>query len=158
VVLRKHASESLIKKTASVFRYIHFASHGQFKPDAPMQSRLLLAADNDNDGSLTVSEIYDLKLNADMVVLSACQTALGDVKNGDDVVGLNRGFLYAGAKSIVGSLWAVPDNPTKDLMIGLYTNLKSLGLREAMQKAQLSALKKYKHPFNWAAFQLTGGT
>ena len=56
-----------------------------------MQSRMLLAADNDNDGSLTVSEIYDLKLNADMVVLSACQTALGDVKNGDDVVGLNRG-------------------------------------------------------------------
>ena len=158
VVLRKHASESLIKKTASVFRYIHLASHGQFKPDAPMQSRMLLAADNENDGSLTVSEIYDLKLNADMVVLSACQTALGNVKNGDDVVGLNRGFLYAGAKSIVGSLWEVPDNPTKDLMVGLYTNLKSMGLREAMRKAQLFALKKYKHPFNWAAFQVTGGT
>ena len=158
VVLRKHASESLIKKTASLFRYIHLASHGQFKPDAPMQSRMLLAADNENDGSLTVSEIYDLKLNADMVVLSACQTALGNVKNGDDVVGLNRGFLYAGAKSIVGSLWEVPDNPTKDLMVGLYTNLKSMGLREAMRKAQLSALKKYKHPFNWAAFQVTGGT
>jgi CHAT domain-containing protein len=157
VVLRKHASESLIKKTASVFRYIHLASHGQFNPDAPIQSRMLLAADNDNDGSLTVSEIYDLKLNADMVVLSACQTALGDVKNGDDVVGLNRGFLYAGAKSIVGSLWEVPDNPTKDLMVGLYTNLKSMGLREAMRKAQLSALKKYKHPLNWAAFQMTGG-
>jgi CHAT domain-containing protein len=158
VVLRKHASESLIKKTASVFRYIHLASHGQFNPDAPMQSRMLLAADNDNDGSLTVSEIYDLKLNADMVVLSACQTALGDVKNGDDVVGLNRGFLYAGAKSIVGSLWEVPDNPTKDLMVWLYMNLKSMGLREAMRKAQLSALEKYKHPLNWAAFQLTGGT
>ena len=157
MVLRKHASESLIKKTASIFRYIHLASHGQFNPDAPMQSRLLLAADNDNDGSLTVSEIYDLKLNADMVVLSACQTALGDVKNGDDVVGLNRGFLYAGAKSIVGSLWKVPDSPTKDLMVGLYTNLKSMGLREAMRKAQLSALKKYKHPLNWAAFQVTGG-
>lgn len=76
----------------------------------------------------------------------------------DDVVGLNRGFLYAGAKSIVGSLWEVPDNPTKDLMVGLYTNLKSMGLREAMRKAQLSALKKYKHPHKWAAFQVTGGT
>jgi CHAT domain-containing protein len=158
MVLRKHASESLFKKTASIFRYIHLASHGQFKQDAPMQSRVLLAADNDNDGSLTVSEIYDLKLNADMVILSACQTALGDVKNGDDVVGFNRGFLYAGAKSIVGSLWKVPDNPTKNLMVELYTNLKSMGLREAMRKAQLSALKKYKHPFNWAAFQVTGGT
>jgi len=51
-----------------------------------------------------------------------------------------------------------PDNPTKDLMVGLYTNLKSMGLREAMRKAQLFALKKYKHPFNWAAFQVTGGT
>ena len=104
-----------------------------------------------------MSEIYDLELNADMVVLSACQSALGDVKNCDDVVGLNRGFLYAGAKSIFGILWEVPDNPTKDLMVGLYTNLKSMGLREAMRKAQLSALEKYKHPLNWAAFQVTGG-
>ena len=158
VVLRKFASESVFKKTAGSFKYLHLASHGEFVPDEPMKSRILLAADNDNDGNLTVPEIYDLKLNAEMVVLSACQTALGEVKNGDDVVGLNRGFLYAGANSIVGSLWEVPDDATKDLMISLYLNLGSLDIREAMQKSQLEGLRKYNHPFAWAAFQVTGGT
>lgn len=157
VVLRNNASESVIKKSASAFKYLHLASHGQFNSANPLKSRMLLAPDNDNDGNLTVPEIYDLKLNADMVVLSACQTALGDVKNGDDVVGLNRGFLYAGAKSIVGSLWEVPDDPTRDLMVTLYRNLKKMDLRKAMQQAQLSTIKKYKHPIAWAAFQVTGG-
>jgi CHAT domain-containing protein len=158
VVLRQHASETVIKKTASAFKYLHLASHGQFDADKPLQSRMLLAADAVNDGNLTVPEIYDLNLNADMVVLSACQTALGDVKNGDDVVGLNRGFLYAGAKSIVGSLWEVPDDPTKDLMVSLYKNLKNMDLRKAMQQAQLETMKKYDHPIAWAAFQVTGGS
>lgn len=158
VILRKNATESLLKRSAGAFKYLHLASHGQFNPDDPLKSRMLLSADNDNDGDLTVPEIYDLKLNADMVVLSACETALGEVKNGDDVVGLNRGFLYAGAKSIVGSLWPVPDNPTKDFMVDLYTNLKSMDQRTALQKAQLTNLRKYKHPIAWAAFQMTGGT
>jgi CHAT domain-containing protein len=158
VILRQHASETVIKNTAGAFKYLHLASHGQFDADKPLQSRMLLAADAENDGNLTVPEIYDLNLNADMVVLSACQTALGDVKNGDDVVGLNRGFLYAGAKSIVGSLWEVPDDPTKDLMVSLYRNLKKTDLRRAMQKAQLETMKKYDHPIAWAAFQVTGGS
>lgn len=157
VMLRKNASETLLKKSAGAFKYIHLASHGQFNPDEPMKSRMLLAPDDINDGNLTVPEIYDLKLNADMVVLSACETALGDVKQGDDIVGLNHGFLYAGAKSVVGSLWEVPDNPTQDLMLDLYQKLKKMDLREAMQKAQIKALKKYKHPVSWAAFQVTGG-
>ena len=158
VILRDNASETLIKKSASAFRYIHLASHGQFDPDRPMQSRMMLSADGDNDGDLTVSEIYDLNLNADLVTLSACQTGLGDVKNGDDVVGLNRGFLYAGAKAIVASLWEVPDEPTKDLMTGFYKNLKTQDMRTALQRAQLDAYRKYQHPIAWAAFQMTGGT
>ncbi|MBF0249974.1 MAG: CHAT domain-containing protein, partial [Alphaproteobacteria bacterium] len=157
VVLRKHASETVMKTAAGAFKYLHLASHGQFNPDQPMQSRMLLAPDAENDGSLTVPEIFDLRLGADMVVLSACQTGLGDVKNGDDVVGLNRGFLYAGAKSIVSSLWEVPDEPTKDLMLDLYRNLKTMDMTVAMQKAQIAALRKYKHPVSWAAFQATGG-
>jgi len=157
VIVRKNASESLIKKSAGMFKYLHLAGHGQFNPDEPLKSRMLLAPDNNNDGNLTVPEIYKLKLNADMVVLSACQTALGEIKNGDDVIGLNRAFLYSGAKSIVGSLWEVPDNSTRDLMLSLYKNLKSMELRTAMQKAQLSVLRKYKHPIYWAAFQITGG-
>ncbi|MBD2859607.1 CHAT domain-containing protein [Spongiibacter sp. KMU-158] len=157
VVLRQFASETVIKNSASAFKYLHLASHGQFDSQNPLNSRMLLSADSENDGYLTVPEIYDLQLNADMVVLSACQTALGDVTNGDDVVGLNRGFLYAGAKAIVGSLWEVPDEPTKDLMISLYQNLNSMDIRSAMQAAQIAAIKKYPHPVSWAAFQLTGG-
>jgi len=73
------------------------------------------------------------------------------------VVGLNRRFLYAGAKSIVASLWEVPDNPTKDLMVSFYGNLRTMDMRTAMQIAQISTYKKYKHPLMWAAFQITGG-
>lgn len=158
VVLREQASETLVKRSAAAYRYLHLASHGQFDPEEPLNSRMLLAADSENDGDLTVSEIYDLELNADLVVLSACQTALGDVSRGDDVVGLNRGFLYAGARSIVGSLWEVPDAPTRDLMISLYENLETMDLRDAMQAAQLSTLERHGQPIAWAAFQVTGGS
>jgi len=147
----------MFKKTSGAFRYIHMASHGEFNPDTPQASRMLLSADATNDGNLTISEIYDLSLNADMVTLSACQTGLGDVKNGDDVVGLNRGFLYAGAKSIVASLWSVPDESTRVLMTSFYNNLKTTDKSSALQQAQLVGIKKYKHPLAWAAFQMTGG-
>lgn len=158
VILRKNASESLFKKSSGGFRYIHLASHGEFNPDVPRNSRMLLSPDGSNDGNLTISEIYDLQLNAEMVTLSACQTGLGDVRNGDDVVGLNRGFLYAGAKSIVASLWSVPDESTRDLMTTFYAGLKTTDKRTALQQAQLSALRKYHHPIAWAAFQMTGGS
>ncbi len=78
-------------------------------------------------------------------------------KNGDDVVGLNRGFLYARANSIVASLWSVPDEPTRVLMISFYKNLKKMDQRNALQQAQLLGIKKYQHPISWAAFQMTGG-
>lgn len=158
VIMRQNASESLVKKAGGTFKYIHLASHGIYNPDNPLQSEVMLSADKENDGHLTVPEIYDLRLNANMVVLSACQTSLGNVNDGDDVIGLTRGFLFAGARSIVGSLWDVPDDPTKDLMVTLYQNLKSTDARTAMQQAQLANLKKYKHPFAWAAFQITGGS
>jgi len=157
VILRKNASESLFKKVSGQFRYIHLASHGEFNPDIPKNSRMLLSADVGNDGNLTISEIYDLKLNADMVTLSACQTGLGDVKNGDDVVGLNRGFLYAGAKSIVASLWSVPDESTRVLMTDFYSKLRKMDKRSSMQQAQIKGIQKYQHPIAWAAFQMTGG-
>jgi len=157
VILRKNASETIFKKSSGQFRYIHLASHGEFNPDTPQSSRMLLSSDAANDGNLTISEIYDLSLNADMVTLSACQTGLGDVKNGDDVIGLNRGFLYAGAKSIVASLWSVPDESTRVLMTEFYSNLKKSDKRSSMQEAQIKGIKKYKHPIAWAAFQMTGG-
>ncbi|MBF0251683.1 MAG: CHAT domain-containing protein [Alphaproteobacteria bacterium] len=157
VVLRKGATESVIKKAGGQFRFIHLASHGQFSADDPLASKMLLAPDDANDGELTVAEIYDLDLRADLVTLSACETGMGKVANGDDVVGLTRGFLYAGARSVVASLGPVADEPTKLLMTRFYDNLKRMDKRAALRAAQLDARKVYPHPYFWAAFQVTGG-
>ncbi len=157
VFSRAQASESLLKQQSANFQIIHLASHGVFNPDAPLQSRLFLAADAANDGLLTVPEIYDLNLNANLVVLSACETGLGDISAGDDVVGLNRGFLFAGANGIVSSLWQVPDEATTYLISRFYTYLQSETPSSALAAAQQDTRAVYPHPFYWAAFQLTGG-
>ena len=156
LLLRDKATETAVKQYGSNYKYLHFASHGVFDPDKPLQSGLLLSKDASNDGNLTVGELYNLNLNADLVTLSACETALGKVANGDDVVGFTRGFLYAGAKSIVSSLWKVDDDATNKLMQSFYTNLKRTDKRSALRTAQLSVKKQYSHPYYWAAFQITG--
>ena len=81
LLVREKATETAVKRFSSAFRWLHFASHGIFDADNPMASRLLLASDAGNDGDLTVSEIYDLQLDADLVTLSACETALGEIAN-----------------------------------------------------------------------------
>lgn len=157
VLLRKQASKTAVKKFSDQFRYVHFACHGIFNPDKPLESGLMLSKDDQNDGMLTVNELYDMRLNADLVTLSACETALGKVSNGDDVVGFTRGFLYAGANSIVSSLWEVTDEATSILMQELYKNLKDMDKRTALRLAQLKVKETYNsHPYFWAAFQLTG--
>jgi CHAT domain-containing protein len=154
--LRKDATETALKKYGEGFSYIHFATHGEFDPDKPLNSALLLAADSVSDGRLTVDKLYSMKLNADLVTLSACETGLGKIANGDDVVGLTRGFLYAGSSSIVASLWKVEDFATSTLMTSFYEALKKTDKREALRLAQLQSKKKYPHPYYWASFQLTG--
>lgn len=156
VFLRKDATKTNFKKTANQFNYIHFATHGMFESDSPLKSGLFLSKGDKNDGLLTVDELYSLQLNADLVTLSACETGLGKVKHGDDVVGLTRGFLYAGANSIVASLWKVDDLATSQLMTGFYANLKKTNKRDALREAQLAIKKQFEHPYYWAAFQLTG--
>ena len=156
VLLRKDASESNFKKAGGVFSRIHFASHGKFQADEPLKSGLYLAKDADNDGILTVGELYSMNLEADLVTLSACETGLGKIASGDDVVGLTRGFLYAGSRSIVASLWSVDDKATATLMQAFYANLASMNKREALRQAQIKARETFPHPFFWAAFQLTG--
>lgn len=159
VLLREHATETAVKVLGGGFKILHFATHGSFKPEAPLESSLLLARDRDNDGILTVGELYDMKLNASLVTLSACETALGKVKMGDDVVGFTRGFLYAGANSIVSSLWKVDDKATSILMQEFYRSLKENNKQTALRSAQLKVRKEYNpHPFFWAAFQITGST
>lgn len=158
LLLRSAATETQVKQNGAQFKYLHFASHGIFDADAPLSSGLLLAKDKDNDGMLTVRELYELNLNADLVTLSACETGLGKIANGDDVVGFTRGFLYAGTNSIISSLWKVDDQATSQLMQNFYANLAdSSDKRQALKKAQLAVKKHYnRHPYYWAAFQLTG--
>ena len=157
VLLRKQATETAVKRFGGQFENIHFATHGTFDAEKPLTSGLMLSGDSENDGTLTVGELYDLRLNSDMVTLSACETALGKVANGDDVVGFSRGFLYAGVSSIVSSLWKVDDKATSILMQEFYKSLKETDKRNALRTAQLKVKDTYNsHPYFWAAFQITG--
>ncbi len=156
--IRRAATETLIKDRAFDFSHIHVASHGEFSSDTPLQSRLKLATDDKNDGMLTVSEIYGLRLSASLVMLSACETGLGSISSGDDVVGLTRGFLYAGAQNVVGSLWEVDDDATAELSRLMYAGLKKgLPVAKALAEAQDQLMRKKPHPYFWAAF-LNSGT
>ncbi len=156
VLLRSDASETNLKILGGQYARIHLAAHGIFDIENPLNSALLLARDKDNDGMLKAGDLYNLLLNADLVTLSACETALGKVSTGDDVVGFTRGFLYAGARSLISSLWQVDDLATRDLMVGFYTNLITLSKDKALRQAQLKVKQQYPHPFYWAAFLLTG--
>ncbi len=156
MLMRKAATKGALTKAGQLFRVIHVAAHGEFVSDQPLNSRLLLSPEGDDNGQLTAGDLYSLRLNADLVTLSACETGMGKVLSGDDVVGLTRGFLYAGANSIVASLWPVSDDETQFLMTSFYSNLKTRPKAEALRQAQLVTRKKYPHPFFWSAFQLTG--
>jgi CHAT domain-containing protein len=155
-LLRKEASEAAFRQYAAGFSTLHFATHGEFHGDAPLRSALLLAKDGDSDGLLTVGKLYSTRIAADLVTLSACETGLGKVASGDDVVGLTRGFLYAGASTVVASLWKVDDRATAALMTRFYDELRTSDRREALRSAQRAAREQFAHPFFWAAFQLTG--
>jgi CHAT domain-containing protein len=162
-LLRGEATESAVRNYAAGFNYLHFATHGRFDPESPLNSALMLARDASSDGLLTVGKLYSMQLGVDLVTLSACETGLGKVANGDDVVGLTRGFLYAGATTIVASLWKVDDQATADLMTRFYEGLSpenpalaAADKREALRAAQLALRERYPHPYFWAGFQLTG--
>jgi len=137
---------------------IHIAAHGEYNVQDPLKSALLLAADDQYDGNLETFEIYSLAMNPRLVVLSACQSGAGEVESGDEVQSLNRAFLYAGAGSVVASLWNVNDKVTSVLMEQFYKNLKAMDKAEALRMAQLTVLKNpdYKNPYYWAAFYLIG--
>lgn len=156
LLLRADATERAFRNEGESYGYLHLATHGKFQSAAPLKSFLLLAGDDDFDGLLTVDEIYGLKLQADLVSLSACETGLGRGGAGDDVVGLVRGFFYSGARSLLASYWPVDDQATAELMQGFYNNLARMNKRDALRAAQLSIMTKRPEPFYWASFYLTG--
>jgi CHAT domain-containing protein len=146
------------------YRLVHFATHGVFNSEHPELSGLVLSLVRPNgqaqDGFLRLSDIYNLRLPADVVVLSACQTALGKDIRGEGLVGLTRGFMYAGARRIVASLWQVDDLATAELMRRFYRGMLKDGLRPAAAlraaQQQLSARPQWSSPFFWSAFVIQG--
>ncbi|PKN26886.1 MAG: hypothetical protein CVU64_16920 [Deltaproteobacteria bacterium HGW-Deltaproteobacteria-21] len=156
MMIRREASETNFRKASPSFERLHFATHGKFQAESPLESRLYLAKDGENDGMLTAGEIYTMSMDTDLVTLSACETGLGKVAGGDDVVGLTRGFLFAGSRSIVASLWSVDDQSTAELMRTFYENLTNMSKDKALSEAQIRIRKSFPHPYFWAAFQLTG--
>jgi CHAT domain-containing protein len=155
-LVRGEASKTAVKTLGSGFAILHFATHGTFNTDSPLASGLYLAKGSEASGLLTVSDLYTLRFDTDLVTLSACQTALGKVASGDDVIGLTRGFLYSGARSIVASLWEVNDAATEQLMLSFYRNLQDHTSRDALRIAQIETRAKYPHPMLWGAFQIVG--
>ncbi|PIR00336.1 MAG: hypothetical protein COV66_07585 [Nitrospinae bacterium CG11_big_fil_rev_8_21_14_0_20_45_15] len=150
------ASETNLKNKASYYEVLHFATHATFDNDEPFNSSLLLASDGSNDGKLTVEEIYQLRLKPSLVVLSACETGLGKYSAGDEIIGFYRAFMYAGAKSIIATLWPISDEATSFLINEFYQALKKNPLGESLRMAQLKTKEKYPNPANWGGFVLVG--
>lgn len=152
------ATESALRRGAPQAGALHVASHAGFNPANPLYSALALAPDGQNDGRLYVHEIYGLDLRrVDLVVLSACKTQLGELSAGDELVGMTRALFFAGAPSVVASLWSVDDRSTSMLMTRFYRHLQEgMGKAEALRQAQREVRQEYPHPYFWAGFVLAG--
>ncbi|MEI6125078.1 MAG: tetratricopeptide repeat protein [Pseudomonadota bacterium] len=158
---RLDATEGRAKQKAPEPDIIHFACHGEFNDRQPLQSGLLLAGDKDNDGVLQLHEIFGLNLKqANLVTLSACETALCKIQGGEDWAGMSRGFIYAGTPSILATLWSVEDKSTSIIIKNFYENwlVKGMSKPSALRQAQLDlkAIPEYSHPYYWAPFVMIG--
>ena len=158
-LLRKQATEAIVKEQYANARWLHFATHGMFNDNGgnDLSSWLALAPLGDReDGLLSMGEVFNSRLQADMVVLSACDTGQGRV-TGEGIIGLARAFLKAGGSSVIATLWKVPDEPTAVLMENFYQSLAAgQGKAEALRTAIQATRSQYPHPRNWAAFVLMG--
>ncbi|TXN38292.1 CHAT domain-containing protein [Flagellimonas hymeniacidonis] len=160
------ATEKVFKETAGSHQILHLAMHGLLDDTEPMFSRLLFAQKEESteDGYLNVSEIYNLELNADLAVLSACDSGYGKINKGEGMMSLSRAFAYAGCPSLVASLWKVPDETTVAPMIDFYDYLMvGFPIDEALRKSKLNYLQNienplYEHPYFWAGFIAHGNT
>ena len=166
-LLRKDASETAIKSTdLRNYNIIHIATHGTVNSEHPELSGLMLSQKEgtNDDGMLYNGEIYNLRLDADLVVMSACETGLGKISQGEGVIGLGRSLIYAGAKNIVCSLWQVSDASTSTLMINFYSNLlknskkDGTGFTDKLHNAKLKMISdgKFAHPYFWSPFIIIG--
>lgn len=163
ILIGEQASERAFNTFAPGASILHFATHGTFDNRRPLQSFLLLAkagaAANEN-GRLEARELLDLKLNADLAVLSACETARGRIGAGEGVIGLSWAFIAAGCRSTLVTQWKAKSDLTSDWMAGFYQNLEGdkRSKSEALRQASLNLIngRRYQHPFYWAEFILIG--
>jgi len=159
---RQEASELLIKnQNLNGYKIIHFAAHTLIDDKNPGRSSIILALNqnSEEDGFLQMREIFNLKMNADLVTLSACETGLGQLIHGEGIVGLNRAFFFAGANAVLMSLWAVHDEASSLLMERFYFHLrKGRSISDALRSAKIEMIssKYLSHPFYWAGFIVTG--
>jgi len=139
------------------YSQVHFATHGLLDEEAPLFSAVLTDPAPGQPSRLSLYELMDLKLKARLVVLSACETGLGKIMGGDELAGLTRTFLLAGASTVVSSLWKVSDDSTALLMEGFHRRLRdNMEPALALREAALDVRAKYPHPFFWAPFIVTG--
>ncbi len=150
------ATEAWVVENIGRFGIIHLASHGEFDPINPLFSSVKLAEGAERDGDLEAGEVFGLTIEADLVVLSACQTGLGKVTPGDDVVGLNRAFFYAGTHAIISSLWRVSDVSTALLVKHFYRGYGRYDKAESLRRAIRRVRQDYPHPGYWGPFVLVG--
>lgn len=159
---RKEASEEQLKgHNLADYKIIHFATHSLIDDKKPARSAIVLSLDEDpaEDGFLQMREIYNLNLNSDLVTLSSCQTGLGQFIHGEGIDSLNRAFFYAGASSVLMSLWSVNDQASAQLMERFYLHLRSSqSIMSALRKAKLEMIgaKSVSHPYYWAGFVISG--
>jgi CHAT domain-containing protein len=148
----------------SGYRIVHFATHGIIDSQTPALSGLMLSRVDEHgaplEGFLGLRDVYNLRLGADLAVLSGCETALGKQVRGEGLVGLTQGFLYAGARQVVASLWRIEDRATAELMSRFYRGLLIEGRppAAALRQAQLAIRedKRWRSPYYWSGFVLQG--
>lgn len=146
------ATQEALREYGRTSRLIHIASHGQFRQDNPMFSSIRLA-----DSYTNLYDLYHMDLPVDLLTLSGCVTGLNAVIEGDELLGLTRGLLYAGAQSLLVSLWDVDDRSTSDFMRDFYRQMKESPRKaDALREAMIRLSDRYPHPYNWAPFKLIG--
>ncbi|HEY6803628.1 MAG TPA: CHAT domain-containing tetratricopeptide repeat protein [Pyrinomonadaceae bacterium] len=156
--------ESALNSNLRNYRILHFATHSTINSRYPSLSGLLLSTVSESgqtqNGLLQLNDIYGMKLNADLVVLSGCKTGLGENLSGEGLIGLTQGFLYAGSRSVVVSLWSVQDKKTEALMAEFYEAMlkDDLAPADALHRAKLKLYhqESSRHPFYWSAFVIQG--
>ena len=152
LIVGPEASAQVLREQGSHSRLIHIATHGKFRQDNPMFSGIRLG-----DAYLNLYDLYQLKLKADLVTLSGCATGMNVVTAGDELLGLIRGLLYAGAQSLLLSLWDVHDQTTADFMACFYRRMRDgKGMASALQGAMTELRERHPHPYFWAPFTLIG--